>query len=277
MQITGEDFWVARQGSGPALVMLHGGPGGYDQFDALASMLEPWCDVIRYDQRGCGRTRAKPRYDLVSALQDLESLRAACQVSSWCVLGHSFGCDLALLYAVAFPQRVTGLILIANYNAFGDERAIYVARRDARLGEQLQRYRELGAQLANRWDPQQARELSRLQARIDLDPRSPAELMPVYEFPINFDANRILAAEAKAELAKPAMRSAVAELAVPALVLHGQGDARPGSAGLSWCRERACRQGVMLEGAGHWPWLEQPAVAAAALATWITQQRSGAP
>jgi proline iminopeptidase len=62
VELNGVRFWTARHGSGPPLVLLHGGPGGWDSFDELAAMVDDLVEVHRYEQRGSGRSpSAAPR------------------------------------------------------------------------------------------------------------------------------------------------------------------------------------------------------------------------
>lgn len=102
----------------PALV-LHGGPG---------SGCTPWhrrlfdperYRIVLYDQRSCGRSTPHasiPDVDLSTntthhLVADIERLRDHLAVERWLVLGGSWGSTLALAYAEAHPERVTGLIL----------------------------------------------------------------------------------------------------------------------------------------------------------------------
>ncbi len=244
MLALGEDrFWTWRGGSGEPLLMLHGGPGAYDEFDALAPMLAPHAALVRFDQRGCGRTQAREDLTVEAALADIENVRRSAGIDAWTVLGHSFGCDLAACYALAHPQRVRALVLISSYDLFGDERPAYRAERDRRLGADLERYLGLAQRLGRQADPGLMAELHDLQARIDLHPGSPPALLPRYRFPINFAANAALGGAARSRMRAPATRAALAALPQPALVVHGSGDARPGTAALAWSA-RSARAGA---------------------------------
>lgn len=48
------------------------------------------------------------------AIADLESVRAALGLDQWMVVGHSWGSDLGLRYAVEHPEVVTSLVGIAG-------------------------------------------------------------------------------------------------------------------------------------------------------------------
>ena len=98
----------------PAAVYLHGGPGGGIEarnrgyFDPQA-----W-QAILFEQRGAGRSRpfAELAHNTTADLvADMERLREHCGVERWLVFGGSWGATLALAYAQAHPQRVSGLVL----------------------------------------------------------------------------------------------------------------------------------------------------------------------
>ena len=106
----GSRFWTARGGSGPPVVLLHGGPGLYDYFDDLEAMLADSFDVHRYDQRGSGRSERVLPYEVATFVADLDALRAHWGHDRWTLVGHSWGAGLALAYAVEHLDRVTALV-----------------------------------------------------------------------------------------------------------------------------------------------------------------------
>ena len=48
------------------------------------------------------------------AVADLEAVRTAIGVDEWLVLGHSWGSDLAVRYAVEHPEAVSGVVGVAG-------------------------------------------------------------------------------------------------------------------------------------------------------------------
>ena len=64
LQINGVQLWTAVQGKGPPMVLCHGGPGGYDYLAPIADMTSDLCQVVRYDQRGSGRSQQVGPYDV---------------------------------------------------------------------------------------------------------------------------------------------------------------------------------------------------------------------
>ena len=47
-------LWASVNGTGAPLVLCHGGPGLWNNLEALEALLADRVTVIRYDQRGCG-------------------------------------------------------------------------------------------------------------------------------------------------------------------------------------------------------------------------------
>jgi proline iminopeptidase len=57
---------------------------------------------------------------MAQAIDDLEATRKANDVDQWIVLGHSWGSDLAVRYALDHPHRVRGVVGIAGHGLHRD-------------------------------------------------------------------------------------------------------------------------------------------------------------
>jgi proline iminopeptidase len=168
------------------------------------------------------------------------------------VLGHSWGAQLALRYALAHPDRVTRLVYLAGTGLSPTSwKPAYRAAALRRLGPDAARLRTLGD-----------RDAAVLQWTADVaDPdRAPAiaEAMGTPWFPINADVHRGISADVAAHWDEAALAAACRELAVPTLILDGAEDIRPRWAldPLAAALPDATR--VTLPGVGHVPWLEAP-------------------
>lgn len=99
---------------GKPVVFLHGGPGSGCNPNQRRFFDPAHYRIILLDQRGCGRslplgeTSNNTTDDLVS---DIDKLRQHLNIDRWLVFGGSWGSTLALTYAIAHPNHVTGLIL----------------------------------------------------------------------------------------------------------------------------------------------------------------------
>ncbi len=112
LETTRGDVQVAREGTGPPVLVVHGGPGGFDQ--SLA-----WCRHLRDGGRellapsrpGYLRTplqsgpRPEDQADLYAALLDAMGIEQAS------ILGFSSGGPSAVHFAARHPHRTTALLL----------------------------------------------------------------------------------------------------------------------------------------------------------------------
>ena len=112
----GHEIYFEQSGNpdGKPVLFLHGGPGGGTSplqrrfFDPKAYR------IILFDQRGCGKSRPhaslenNTSWDLIN---DIETLREHLKITQWQVFGGSWGSTLGLLYAEAYPERPTELVL----------------------------------------------------------------------------------------------------------------------------------------------------------------------
>lgn len=105
--------------SRPPVVVVHGGPGAaHDYVDAFRALANRGRAVIHYDQLGCGRSthlRCKgPDFWTVALfLEELDNLVAQLGVSSYHVVGQSWGGMLGAEHAVRRPKGLRALV-IAN-------------------------------------------------------------------------------------------------------------------------------------------------------------------
>jgi len=99
---------------GYPILFLHGGPGAgcsprHRQFFDPAHY-----NIHLFDQRGAGRSTPLGCIEnntTEKLIEDIERLREFWGVEKWHVFGGSWGSTLALAYAEAHPERVSGLIL----------------------------------------------------------------------------------------------------------------------------------------------------------------------
>ncbi len=101
-------------GTGPALMVLHGGPGStHDYFLPYLLPLARHHRLVFIDERGSGHSQQLPfaRYTLQGMAADVEAVRIALGLGRMDLLGHSFGGILAQAVAIRYPAGVRRLIL----------------------------------------------------------------------------------------------------------------------------------------------------------------------
>ncbi len=99
---------------GTPVLFLHGGPGA-GAGAVHRRFFDPgfWRTVI-FDQRGAGRSRPLGSLEANTTahlVADIEALRWHLGIERWLLFGGSWGSTLALAYAQAHPDRVSGCVL----------------------------------------------------------------------------------------------------------------------------------------------------------------------
>lgn len=263
---------VSSTGAGLPLVLCHGGPGLWDYLEPLARLLPGEFRVHRYDQRGCGRSTGDGPYTVRQFVTDLDVVRRAMDLPSWWVGGHSWGAELALRYALAYPARTRGLIYLAGTGIGNAFRETYRAEMRRRLGSDLPRWQYLN----DKPDRTQAEEheFCLLQWRPDYAPGPAAAQFAAAmwddDLRVNVRCNRELAAGRSCDEAELARRCA--HFGKPVLVVHGAADPRPVWATDTLVAALPDVRRVIIDGAGHLPWAEQPAAVAGAIRDFIARR-----
>jgi proline iminopeptidase len=116
LQVNGVSLFTRQVGSGPLVIVLHGGPGAHHdyllpQYDRLATGRS----LFYYDQRGGGQSPV-PRETPVGwreHVADLDAIRESLGLEQLTLCGYSWGGLLALLYYLEHPERVERLALVS--------------------------------------------------------------------------------------------------------------------------------------------------------------------
>ncbi|MFB6719197.1 alpha/beta fold hydrolase [Kribbella sp. NPDC056345] len=263
-------LWTATTGTATSaaapVIILHGGPGTWDDHARLAAMVDDLTVVHRFDQRGCGRSGMSEELSMARSVQDIDELRAFWGHEKIVVIGHSFGATLAVTYAAMYPDHVAGVVYLDGVG-IGDWRTGDREVRERRMTpEQLARLDELSeirrdgasGRIRTRdeeiefrvlaWfpdfaDPERAMEWALEDASVDL--------------PISWAVNRALSNEINSW---PDSRKSddVAAIPAPITFIHGEGDPRPHTAVQALAEHAQQPSFHLIPDAGHSPWREQP-------------------
>lgn len=118
-------------GDGQPLILLHGNGEDSTYFAGQVEFLKQTFKVIALDTRGHGRSpRGKAPFTLGQFAEDLRSFMDSRHIGAAHVLGFSDGANIALLFALAHPQRVLSLVLNGG-NLFPEGLIETVRREDA--------------------------------------------------------------------------------------------------------------------------------------------------
>jgi proline iminopeptidase len=264
----GVSLFERRVGSGPPVVVLHGGPGAsHDYLRPGFDRLADGRTLIYYDQRGGGQSQVARDVPVGwrEHVADLDALRVQWGLDRLTLCGYSFGGLLAMLYATSHPDRVERLALVSPAPAWRAARAEFEATFAGRnLAPALVAERAaLRASGLRDADPaayqQRLFELSVVPYFVD-----PALVSRLTPFRVVARTQQ----EVWDSLGDYDLRPALERIDVPALVLHGVEDVIPISA--AQAAARALRaEWHPLSPCGHCPHVEQPEAFARAVGTFL--------
>jgi pimeloyl-ACP methyl ester carboxylesterase len=256
-------------GSGPPLICHPGGPGlPGDTFDDLGG-LSADRTLILLDQRGTGRSAfPDDPYSFTPEVlaADVEALRRHLGLDTIELLGHSAGGKVAQVYASRFPECVGALILVCSWlGAPPDADAERADIRGRRAGESW---------YAEAVEAQEALPYARASERAMLERMTRPFWYGRWDEKAEAHATRN-DGMVSLRLATVFQRAEVPELHLekvlaPVLVVGGALDALTPPA---CSRELAGRFPAgkleILDGAGHFPWVDEPAAFRAATTSFL--------
>lgn len=261
-------------GDGPPLVCLPGGPGRAAEYLGDLGGLDASRQLVLLDPRGVGLSSdpadsATFRVDRL--VHDVEALRAHLGLERIDLLAHSAGANLATLYAAAYPERISRLVLVTPglglIGVDGDEEEFaaalerlaaepwYPAARAALekifTGDlSLDAFRASRPLYYSRWD-----DAAQAHATVGVAHRHMAARLGFF---------------ADVDLDPLAIRSALAKLAAPVLLLVGEADPMVTPADARRAAEVFNDAEVVVQpGVGHFPWVDDPAGFAAAVSAFL--------
>jgi len=214
----GVKVWTAISGeeNQVAVMLCGGGPGCADYLEPLAEMLDDSTKVIRFEQRGCGRSTEDYRCDVDTTVADVDAIRRYYNISSWIIAGHSWGANLALAYASKHPERSLALMYISGN----------------------------GAQNDRLW----SEEYHKNQAEF-------GERLAEFPYASNMEVNRLGNLSWRKFIQSPSLWADLSRLHLPALFLYGSKDIRPSWPAEQLARLLPNATWTSVEGAPHYMWL----------------------
>jgi pimeloyl-ACP methyl ester carboxylesterase len=112
--VNGVRLWYAVYGTGPAVVMLHGGLANSNYWGLQVRALAPHARVIVIDSRCHGRSTCATTpigYDLMA--RDVLGVMNALDIRKATIVGWSDGAIVGLDIAIHYPERLNGLFAFA--------------------------------------------------------------------------------------------------------------------------------------------------------------------
>jgi pimeloyl-ACP methyl ester carboxylesterase len=252
------DIATWRQGTGEPALVIHGGPGLSDYTQGLAAELAPRFDTIRYQQRGLSPTKIRDPYTVEAHVSDAIALMDGLGIDRAWVVGHSWGGHLAMHVAVAFPQRLLGLIVVDGLGGIGDggEREFDQRLSAALTPQQASRAKELDERAMRGEGPEDdAIESFRIYWPYYFAHPETATPMPPMRISLacygkTFDSLRD-------HLARHTLEERLVSFRGPAIFIHGRHDPIPYEVIEHTAALIPGAQVSILEDCGHFPWMEK--------------------
>ncbi len=113
LQVIGASIYYEVRGSGPILLLIHGGGGDADKFHNVADHLAKWYTVVTYDRRGHSRSNLVNKnedYHVHTHSEDAHRLLANLTKEPAYVFGSSSGAVIGLDLCIRHPEQVQLLI-----------------------------------------------------------------------------------------------------------------------------------------------------------------------
>jgi proline iminopeptidase len=255
----------ARMRERPTVILVHGGPGSYDHsyFKPYFAHLAAEAQVVYLDLRDHGRSARHDPADWSFELcaDDLRAFCDAVGILRPIVLGHSMGGFVAMLYGARHPRHAGALILQSTMARFDLPRLVEGFRRVA--GDEV-------AELARRdyaGEPTTDDEWARVYAAF-------GPKIPTKEEAARKVRNPDVGGPGMELMRRLDIVDQLARIACPTLVCVGELDAGTPVAASQEIVE-ALRPGIgrleVIEGAGHFPWLDVPDRYAAVIGAFVAR------
>ena len=272
---SGVELYYRIAGQGLPLVVIHGGPDFDHKYllpdiDRLADRYR----VILYDQRGRGRSRGEFRLDQLGIdayVQDLDALRRHLGLMTLAIAGHSWGGIVAMHYALAYPGRLSHLVLLNSAPASHDD---FVSMREERMRRRLDIVEQLGEFTGGyeAADPAAVAQFYHLDFGTTFAQREDAARLD-----LTWTREQILAGRAIEEKLqeglfwKPGytLIPRLAEVRTPTLVVHGALDFIPLDCDAHIAEAIPGAKLAVLEGSGHFSYLDAPEAMRGALEAFL--------
>ena len=277
------EIWYQSIGSGRPIIAVHGGPGLDHTY--LMPGLAPLGEshrLILYDQRGLGSSITpldSAAVNMTRFLDDIDAIRErVAGTARVTLLAHSWGTIPALLYAMRWPGRVEGLILVSPVEP-GQRFAELTAERQAgkRLPEDVAAMDSISRTAAFRQGDRRARNqfFFHVFRGTFSDPAVADSTFRPRLLERTTVQGQLVTSLLMTPIAGLDFWAQLPELDVPILLVHGVDDPIP----LEMVRELAdslpSASLVEVPAAGHFPWVESPEPTFAAIAAFLEGPGAG--
>jgi pimeloyl-ACP methyl ester carboxylesterase len=259
----------------PAIVLLHGSNADLHTWEPWVAALKGQYRVIRFDQVGHGLTGPDPEHDYSRAnyVADVLAVADKLGLKSFILGGNSMGGKHALAFAVAHPDRVTGLVLV---DASGGPMLKDKAEKDdedsggGNIGFRIAQTPGINL-IAEQITPRSLIAQSLEQSVSVKSVANEATITRYWEL-LRYPGNRRATLKRFAAPYDPLTEREIAAITAPTLILWGEEDRLiPLAAGQWLARTMPNAALKAYPGIGHLPQEEAPEATLAALQPWLAE------
>jgi proline iminopeptidase len=256
----------SRTGSGPPVVMLHGGPGLSDYLGSLDGELTSGYTVYRYQQRGLAPSTTSGPFSVETHANDALAVLQAVAPAGAVVIGHSWGGYLAMHLAAMRSDLIVGLVVVDPLGVVGDGGEADMGRlmQERTPPEAMAKANELDERaMAGNGTAEEAIEgLALVWPAYFADPASAPAMPPMS---IDLDCYSQTWESVHDHLSKQTVAGLLPRVTIPTVFVLGAASPIPPEHGLASAALLPAARTEVLENCGHFPWLECPGVVRKAL------------
>jgi pimeloyl-ACP methyl ester carboxylesterase len=257
--VSGGELHVWCTGSGPPVLVLHGGPGLSEYTEPLVGELDDGFAVYRYQQRGLAPSTTSGPFDIATHVADAVAVLDGIGVERAYVVGHSWGGHLAMHLAAHHPERLLGLVCVDPLGAVpdGGEADLERILTERVSAEGMARAMELDRRaMAGEGTPGDA-----LESFAIVWPgyfSSPAEAPPMPAISLSLPCYSGTFDSIHEQFALGALQQLLPGIRVPSFFLLGADSPIPPEHGLASAALIPDARHEVLDDCGHFVWLESP-------------------
>jgi pimeloyl-ACP methyl ester carboxylesterase len=274
VEVRGQPYSYRTAGTGPLVVLLHGIAGSSATWEGVIPRLSARHKVIAPDLLGHGESpRPSAGYSLGAYANLLRDLLAALGEQGGTIIGHSLGGGVAMQFAYQYPERCERMVLVSSG---GLGREVHAILRAAALP---------GAELVLPWlsvvGDHSIGLLTKMAGHLGL--RESADLEGTwrsFEFLLRPEARRTFLQTVRDLIDVRGQRISAVETpylspAVPTLIIWGEKDPLIPISHARRAHEIIAGSRLeIFEGAGHYPYLEDPERFAATILAFLEETKA---
>jgi pimeloyl-ACP methyl ester carboxylesterase len=271
--VAGGEIVGWAEGEGPPVLLLHGGPTGYDYLEDLAAEILPGYLVAAYQRRGTTPSTVSGPFDMETEADDAAAVMDALGWDRAYVVGHSLGGYYALQLSVRIPDRVLGALIVDPLGAVGDGgmREFW----HTQLSRMTPEVRARIAEIDLLEDGGTATDDDLIECERLIWPTFFADSEHTMPFAMrtNFATHAAIQAEVRRD--RPMLAQSLPDCAIPMRFLHGTKSPMPISASTDTLALLPNAELDLATGAGHFVWFEVPGSVRMSLGRLVAQTQAG--